>query len=146
MPIARGVMTHSSEQTLVFSTGTGVALSGMYDHLGCPQAAAEFLSLRTGMLRSSTIMVSRRVGFTTIRLCVFHFGMLMESFPSPEIQDCIDFSSPSIRALGDVEVPISVRNNLEITPMSPFAKMSANIHKSVLVASPTRVSISFSFR
>ena len=98
------------------------------------------------MLRSTTVMVSRRVELAIIRLSVFHFGMQMESFPSPEIPDCIDFSSPSIRALGDVEVPISVRNNLEITPMSPFAKMSTNIHKSVLVASPTRVSISFSFK
>ena len=73
-------------------------------------------------------------GVTTCRiyyhptLCVLcQFGMLMESFPSPEIPDCIEFSSPSIRALGDVEVPISVGNNLEITPVSPFAKMSTNI-------------------
>ena len=85
------------------------SVSGIYDHLGCPHTAAEFLSLRTRMLRSTTVMVSRRVEFTKfiILLCVFHFGMLMESFPSPEIPDCIDFSSPPIRALGDVEVPIS---------------------------------------
>ena len=123
MPIARDVMNHSTEQTLMFSTGG--ALSGMYDHLGCPQTAAEFLSLRAIMLCSTTVMVSRRVEFTIIRLCVSNFGMLMQSFPSPEIPDCIDFSQPSIRALGDVEVPISVGNNLEITQVSPFANMSA---------------------
>ena len=127
--------------TDVFHWCTGGALSGMYDHLGCPQTAAEFLSLRAIMLCSTTVMVSRRVEFTIIRLCVSHIGMLMQSFPSPDIE--FRFSQPSIRALGDVEVPISVGNNLEITPVSPFAKMSTNIHKSVSVASPTRISISF---
>ena len=114
----------------------------MYDHLGCPQTAAEFLSLRAIMLCSTTVMVSRRVEFTIIRLCVSHIGMLMQSFPSPDIE--FRFSQPSIRALGDVEVPISVGNNLTITPVSPLAEMSASIQSSLLGASPTRVSISFS--
>ena len=104
------------------------------------------------MLCPAPVMVSR-VEFTITRLCVLHrfgiggipylqtFEMLMESFRSPEIPDCIDFCY-----LGDAKVPISVGDKLEITPVSPFAKMSTNIHKSVLVASSTRVSISFSFR
>ena len=70
-------------------------------------------------------MLTHGYGVTTCRL-YYHPTLCLISFPSPEIPDCIEFSSPSIRALGDVEVPISVRNNLEITPMSPFAK---NIYK-----------------
>ena len=35
------------------------------------------------LLCSTTVMVSRRVEFTIIRLCVIHFGMLVQSFPSP---------------------------------------------------------------
>ena len=60
----------------------------------------------------------------------------MESFCSPETPDCIDFCY-----LGDAKVTISVGDKLEITPV-----LSTNIHKSVFVASSTRVSISFSFR
>ena len=72
MPIARGVMTHSSEQTLMFSTGTGVALSGMSDHLGCPQTEAECLSLR------QAAMLNHGYGVTMCR--IYYHPTLCVSF------------------------------------------------------------------